>query len=177
MSATVINGQVERVVEKQGKFGAMFSLLVNGNWYGTGKTSGGVKPGDYVEFAAETNARGFTDVVKGTLKPAPAPAGKTASVAAPAASSNSYDSRQDSIVFQSSRKDALAFVGLLLTAGKLDFGKAKGADAIAVLEAYVDKFTEHFVAEAKSGEPYPSQADDKAAAEARGEIEADRIPF
>jgi hypothetical protein len=161
--STLIKGLVESVKSNEGKFGPMYSIYVNGTGYGTGKNSQGASAGDYVEFAAIQNDRGYWNVEKGTLKPTAAPAGVSAPATAPAnrpaATTNPVgDARQDSIVFQSSRKDALEFVKLLHAAGKIDFGKSKGADSIAILETHVDKFTEHFVSEAAQRKTFPAQS-------------------
>jgi hypothetical protein len=181
--STLIKGLVESVKSNEGKFGPMYSIYVNGTGYGTGKNSQGASAGDFVEFAAVQNERGYWNVEKGTLKPTSAPAGVSAPAAAPtnrpAATTNPVgDARQDSIVFQSSRKDALEFVKLLQAAGKIDFGKSKGADSIAILETYVDKFTEHFVSEAAQRKTFPAQsAKTDTAAGDSAEDPNDALPF
>jgi hypothetical protein len=57
--------------------------------------------------------------------------------------------RQNSITYQSARKDALQFVQILQEAGKIDLGKLKGAEAIEALEVYVDNYTERFYQDTK----------------------------
>ena len=69
-------------------------------------------------------------------QPAPAP------VPAPAPAPVGND-RQASIVHQSSRKDAIQFVGILLAHDCLVLGSTKGKRA-DIVEAYVDDFTRRF---------------------------------
>jgi hypothetical protein len=168
----IVAGRIDRVVERETKFGKMYSLQVAGEFYGLGKALGGVAAGDFVEFEAEKNERGYLDIKKGTIKPGTAPAAapvkavsnNTGSTTGSGQTSGYSDNRQDSIVYQSSRKDALEFVSMLREEGLIDYGKAKGADKIAILETYVDKTTEHFIAEVKQGKAFPSQGEPKAAA-------------
>ena len=67
-------------------------------------------------------------VVQPAVAPAPAPVG---------------NDRQASIVHQSSRKDAIQFVGILLAHDCLVLGSTKGKRA-DIVEAYVDDFTRRF---------------------------------
>lgn len=176
--STLIKGLVESVKSNEGKFGPMFTIYVGGVGYGTGKNSMGASSGDYVEFTATQNDRGYWNVDKGTLKPATAPAGASAPAQNKPTTAPVGDARQDSIVFQSSRKDALEFVKILQAAGKIDFGKSKGADSISILETYVDKFTEHFVAEAKQHKTFSAQGEKAAAAETKSsDDDGDELPF
>lgn len=159
----IVSGQVERVNSRDTQYGKSYSVLVEGKWYGTGKTAMGTNNGDWVAFEAEENKRGFWDVLKGTMKPAPAPAsaskpvaqGSTAIAAVPY-----VDKRQDSIIYQSSRNAAIPFVELLHTVGAIEYGKAKGAQKQAIVELYVDKYTDHFVEETNKQKAFASQESD-----------------
>lgn len=129
-----------------------YSFKVNGTRYGTYKTPPGIKQGDNISFYA-TEKGGFWNadvksisVVASDAVSVPVGAGNRVTNQA-----SSYDSRQDSITYQSARKDALTFMTLLQTTGSLDLGKAKTkASMIEVLETYVDKYTERFVEDTKN---------------------------
>lgn len=154
----IISGRVDRVVERTTKFGPFYSIQLQGTYYGLGKSANGVSDGDNVEFIATQNEKGFWDIQKGSLKPIAAPVVSDKPQPATGETKSSYtDTRQDSIVYQSSRKDAIEFVTLLVEQGMIDFGKAKGADKQAIVETYLDKFTEHFVTEVQQNKPFLSQ--------------------
>jgi hypothetical protein len=181
-----IKGQVERVVETPGKFGPMFGVYVSGTRYGSGKTSQGAMPGDWVEFSASQNAKGYWDIDKGTLKPSAAPAGATAfapsvSKAPNVVSGTTWkDDRQDSIIHQSSRKDALHFLQILMDGNLIDFGKAKNADKIDIMEAFLDKYTDHFIEEVKANKTSRASEEkpkDGASADKDGAPFDDELPF
>lgn len=178
---TKISGQVQEVTKFDGKFGPMYTLVVDGQKYGCGKTSEGAKAGDWVEFSFVTNGKGYKDVEKGTLRAIDAPQGKSAPAKAQGNSNTPYvDTRQDSIILQSSRKDALHFLEIAASKGLVDIGKAKGADALAIYELFLDKYTEHFVAECKQLKTFSSQ-DVEGNEEAVGKVgdgfDDDTIPF
>jgi hypothetical protein len=59
------------------------------------------------------------------------------------------DVRQDSIIYQSSRKDALEFMKILTDGQLIDFGNAKGAQKIELLEVYLDHYTTRFMEDVK----------------------------
>lgn len=176
--STVIRGQVERVVETPTKFGSLFGFFVDGKRYGAGKSANGVSPGDWVEFSVTQNEKGYLDIDKGSIKPVPAPSGATSpsSVKASAPTTPYVDTRQDSIVYQSSRKDALHFIQVLMDGGLVDFGKAKNADKIAILETYLDKYTEHFISEVKANKTSSLAADTVKEENVRA-LENDELPF
>ena len=109
-----------------------------------------VKVGDYVEFDAEQTADGkywnadaksFRQLEKpGPSKATPVSAPSAAPARAP------YVDRNDSIVYQSSRKDAIETVKLLQETGAIDFGKAKtNAQKVELVELYIDKYTVRYV--------------------------------
>lgn len=132
-----------------------FSFKLNNTRYGTYKTPPGVKPGDSISFYA-TEKGGYWNADVKSIVVSPSVATSDTSVHTGNGSTtrnatNSFDTRQDSITYQSARKDALVFLTLLQTAGALDLGKAKTkASMIEVLETYVDKYTERFVEDTKN---------------------------
>lgn len=186
MSA-IIRGRVDYVNESPSKFPgkpSFYRLKINGTQYGLGRNAL-PNQGDTVEFTA-TQKGDFWNIDDGTLQPVKvtrdgAIAPTSSAPVGPAAAGNSYaaqqDTRQDSIIYQSSRKDALQFVELLNTVGAIDFGKMKGADRAAVLEKYVDEFTTHFVTEVKANKASPSQAVTQKAAAATADDFEDELPF
>ena len=108
-------------------------------YYNTYKPGAAV-PGDRVTFEAEQKNE-KTWIIKGpvevlTASPAAAPVS--------AGGNLSGGARDASIQYQSSRKDALAFLELLVTAGALDISKAKQAAKVEILEAALDKYTASF---------------------------------
>lgn len=175
----IVKGAVEKVYEKETKFGPMFSALVDGTWYTLGKTANGLSNGDYVEFIAEQNARGFWDVQKGSLKPVDKPAKATAPLKGTEAPKASYnDARQTSIIYQSSRNVATELVCMMVEQGMIDFGKAKYADKQAIVEAYLDKYTMHFFEEGKKESAFASQStEDKSGDPVTKGLEDDDIGF
>lgn len=98
--------------------------------------------GGYYIIETETDSKGYEKVTKVTEAKAPA----KAAGAAPSASGGGQQSqKQDSITYQSSRKDALAFVELAIKLDALPFiastGKAAQAKRFDELQALVDKLT------------------------------------
>jgi hypothetical protein len=106
-----------------------------------------VQKGDYVEAVVEL-VNNFTEVtsVKKVNPPSTPQAGL--SLLPPATSSTGTlrgDARQDSIIYQSSRKDALSLIGLLISQDALPISVAKTAAGKAKryeeVMALVDKLT------------------------------------
>jgi hypothetical protein len=127
---------------KAGKPWTMYKGTVNGKWYSFGFTRPSVAKGEYVELTVELE-NDYEVVKSAKVVPAPTPAA-TKDATAPA-SSGGYQDRNSSIVYQSSRKDALALVDVLITqdalpvtATKTGAGKAKRFEEIMAL---VDKLT------------------------------------
>lgn len=126
-------------------------------WIGLGFDAPPFKEGDYVQLeTSEENGR--QQLVKGTVKVKknpPARGGATngskganSSDASPPASGPSNAERQASITYQSSRKDAIELVKLLLANEGLPLAAAKGkagdAKRQAEIEAAVEKYTVEF---------------------------------
>lgn len=146
-----VNGIVEYVDGPKPPHGT-YSFKLNNTRYGTYKTPPGIKPGDDISFMATEKGGYWNADVKSIAVNSSVSPSTTCTVPTVGGTrqANSYDSRQDSITYQSARKDALTFMTLLHTAGALDLGKAKTkASIIEVLETYVDKYTERFVQDTK----------------------------
>lgn len=169
-----IKGFVERVLEYPSKytdkFGkpkpSMWAMYVDNQRFGCGPT----KPpaaGTYVSFEATETEKGW-NVDGATLKQETPPSGQSPKVSTPAAAAASHsvvaDNRQDSIIYQSSRKDALEWTGYLLQHGLIDFGKAKGAQKIAIAEIFLDTYTKRFFDDCKRLSPPESSGPQRAVA-------------
>lgn len=138
----LVTGQVFRVYDKQfpGKpLTHSFKLDGDPLYYrvGTNRFPGILESGNVVEFTATQNPDGKSANVTSPVK-----AGKA--VAAPVAASGtptmSYDARNNSIAYQSSRKDAIALVDIILRekAYKLP---TKIADQLGAITDLVDHLT------------------------------------
>lgn len=148
----IVTGKVEKITSRSTKFGDYWDVYVDGRKYGTGKKKPPCSDGDYVTFEAEAKGD-FFNADPTTFKKAEAPKNVAPVTAAAGVSAKREwipeKDRQDSITYQSARKDALQFVEILAATGKLDFGKMKGAEAIDMLETYVDNYTQRFFKDTK----------------------------
>jgi hypothetical protein len=139
----------------------MHSFKVDNVNYGTKGTAPPCRQGDFVEFLAVQNAKGYMDADAKTIKvlpttsAPPAPAAEAAPTAAPAASRpvSTHVDRNDSIVYQSSRKDAIHTVEVLVASGAIDLGAKKGAAKIEIIEMHIDKLTARYIEDVKRGTP------------------------
>lgn len=157
MQISAVKGTVQQVKDKTTQYGVMYDVRVDGKWYGAGKNHPGVVAGDMVEFVAKANGN-FSNVQGGINKiegetvnvsrgtvatPAAAPA-----YVAPQKYSGGNDDRQSSIILQSSRKDALEFLQVLIAAGALPMSDSTAAKAKVsrqgALEALLDDYTARF---------------------------------
>lgn len=176
-------GLVEKVVETPSKFNdkagrpkpSFWRIRVDNTSYGMGAaTTAPCKEGDYVQFEAVQDGQ-YWNVAPGTLKPAKAPerapASETTSATAdptptkPTTGGNTWRTdperetraervaRQETISYQSARKDALEHVSLLLAAGAMDFGRAGGAQKIEIVDILVDEYTKRYYAETQQLAP------------------------
>jgi hypothetical protein len=135
--AEKVKGELK--VVKTNDYG-FYSVKIDGTWYGTGsKKDPGVVAGDIVEGEFELEKGKYKTITKAGLVKASAKAAP-AGAAGPASTGTNWAAKDDSIRYQSSRKDALAFLGL---PGVLEsiVGKAKPADKVGLVEALVDKYT------------------------------------
>jgi hypothetical protein len=175
--STKISGYVEEKIEYPAKPGnnkwgkpnePSYALKVDGIKYGGmfgRKMEPKCKNGDYVEFEAEQNGS-YWNLVANTLQPATAPAAALPPVQAePAKAAGNTKAawvpdkdRQDSIIYQSSRNAAIEFVNGLVSAQLLDFGKAKGAQKIELVEILMDEYTMRFYEDTKRLAPVPHKS-------------------
>lgn len=150
------NGIVEAVFEFPGKFGPMYSIRLEADdsKYGCKGTKPNCNEGDLVEFNWSTNNRGYPDVdlsslVVAEVNAASTPAPETANTPAASPGRQAFDRKQNVIIYQSSRKDALEFFKTALEAGFVDI-PAKGslADKWQACRIFVDELTNDFADDA-----------------------------
>lgn len=173
----LIQGVVERVQEYPSKYQdkggkpkpSVWAMVVDNTRYSLGT----VKPpaqGTSVRFEATQDAKGYWNADGSTLTTAAPQAQAYAAVASKVPTVSVTDLRQDSIIYQSSRKDSLEFVNMLLANGLIDFGKAKGAQKIEMVEIFLDNYTTRFFDDCKRLAPpehnSPVDAEPIAAAQA-----------
>jgi hypothetical protein len=144
-----VQGQVFRTSVRQfgGKDNVSIKLEdIDVYWdAGPNRWAGIAETGNVIEFeATEPQLKGKYKVGKitGPVKLAAPPPQSAAPVSA--GGNLSGGARDASIQYQSSRKDALVFLELLVTAGALDISKAKQAAKVEILEAALDKYTASF---------------------------------
>lgn len=129
-------GIVEDVRAYDTKFGKMYSVILEGESYGTGKEPPKVNAGDQVEFEFSYNGKYRNIDMKSGIKVtgrAPAQGHKTA------AASLRNDDRQTIISKQAALNSALAFVDMLLKAEAVPgiTKTAKAEQKYGILEALV----------------------------------------
>ena len=142
--SNVVTGVVESASDKDFGNGPVYSLKVNGTWYSFGFNQPSCARGDNVSFDTKTNGK-YTNGVAASLE-----INSSGSSPSSSSSTSSGDNTvQNSIIYQSSRKDAIHFleVAASLEAVKLP---AKAADKLSVLEEMLDYYTLRFAWEAKS---------------------------
>jgi len=172
---TAVVGFVEKVTEYPSKFkgkDSAWAAIVDNVRYSFGFSRWQpVKEGEYVGFEASQDAKGYWVADLSTIKKEQAPAKQTGSSSQRAAASSGVapagDLRQDSIIYQSQGTRAVAFVDMLLRNSLVDFGKAKGAQKIELVEVYVDHYTKRFFDDVKRLAPpeHESPVDAEAPAE------------
>lgn len=167
----ILQGHVKKTSTKEGKGKrgpwTLYSFILeldNGQesgWVSAGFDQPPFAEGSYGSLDTEATDRG-PRYIAGSWKALDAP--KRAAPATPAtpetsatapATKGHYVDRNDSIVYQSSRKDALAMVGLLLEHDALPLAaagaKANTAKRFDEIKAYVDKFTVEFYGDVQTG--------------------------
>jgi hypothetical protein len=137
-----VTGVVSRTYEKDFGDGTMsysFKLQGSEQWYRLGKKPNPlVVQGAFIAF--QTVQKGNNLMVNSVVAAAGSSNKAEAGLAGNAAAGGFGASRDASIHYQSSRKDALALVTLALANGAVSLGKTE-AKKLALLEAMVDKFT------------------------------------
>ena len=145
------NGFVENVYanptqwkNKDGSTKMMYAMVVDGVRYSTKNKDVTHLKDCYVSFEATQNGdywnadpESIKRIEPAKQETSPAKAKMTGGSSTTSASND----RQDSIIYQSSRKDAIEMVNAMLAAGLIDFGKAKGAQKMELYEVYVDHYT------------------------------------
>lgn len=182
---TTISGRVEKIYSKEykpGKF--MYSIVVNGTFYGVGGRKPSVAEGDNVQFVATQNGKFWN--VDGNVEVLSQGTTPRSSASAPAASPVANDRqlfeerKQDAIALQAARNTALTAAGLLIGNGAIKL-PAKPADIGDVVLALVDDLTARYYAEVRGiyeGKGYSPHSEDKAsAAPATSSDQDDDIPF
>lgn len=133
-------GIVETVIQNKGGF---YAVKLPDAWYGTGmKVDPGLKQGDMIKFEYTTNGA-FRNMVKNTLTKLPNDAPKAGNAQPKAAWVPDAD-RQKSIIFQSSRKDAIEVAKLALSQNAVAL-PGKKADQMDALLALIDEITVRYV--------------------------------
>lgn len=114
-----VKGRVDDVYSYDTSYGTMYGMVVDGQKYGLGKTKPRASAGDYVSFAYTTKGN-FKNVDTKTFTveagtPTPATPSENPS---PSNSGTGYssDTRQNSIVRQSSLEYAIRFLSVLVAA-------------------------------------------------------------
>jgi hypothetical protein len=150
------NGVVSKILDNNWGNKVLYTIMLDGDptYYGCGEDNPrahGAQEGGTVSFEWKENAKGKAVVTKGSVvasndAPAQAEAAPvpSASNAAPAA-----DYRQKSIIFQSSRKDAIELVSLALNLGAVALPKTV-AKQFEFIESLVDAKTNQFFDDAVS---------------------------
>lgn len=136
-----MQGYLNKIATKQGmgKRGpyTMYNVEIDGTWYGHGFDKPNASEGTYVEF----------DVVqKGQYKNAEnirAAVSKPSNAASPAQTSIPVNSRDVSIQYQSSRKDAIQMLDVLIKNGLVSL-PAKKAEQYDAAMALLDELTAQF---------------------------------
>ena len=173
-----VTGVIQQINEKSVAGGKKaYDIVVAGQTYGYGLYPPKAKEGDYVKFDVD-ESRGYKNVARNSLKVStnkpPAEAVAEAQASAPKQNSvgGSVDSRQDSILRQSSLNYAIQYLGVLAQAGALAVPATKGKQ-----QEYVDtlrkKYTQEFY-EANSGLAYKDISPNQTEAAGGGE---DETPF
>lgn len=133
-------GIVETVIKNKGGF---YAIKLPDAWYGTGeKSDPGLRQGDMIKFEYAMNGA-FRNIVKNTLTKLPNDAPKAGN-AQPKSNWVPDADRQKSIIFQSSRKDAIEVAKLALAQGAVSL-PAKKADQMGALMALIDEITARYV--------------------------------
>jgi hypothetical protein len=145
---SVIEGYLEETDSKSGvgKRGpwTLYKGKVNGTWYSFGFNKPPVAKGDYGSFVT-AEEKGYQVIKSATKMDAPAQPAPSASPRGDIGHLSATGDRNNSIVYQSSRKDALALVALLITQNALPVSEAKTKAGTAKryeeIMALVDKLT------------------------------------
>lgn len=142
-------GVVEKLYANQTKVGTTYAFIVDGQRYGTYKTKPACSEGDYISFDAEKKGD-FWNADPKSIKKAEGGPVKAAPTQASPSYATKQDDRQDSIIYQSSRKDALQFLDIAVAAGVVDLGTKTAGKKIEALNLFVDKQTQRYFEDVKN---------------------------
>lgn len=143
-----VSGRVEKVYSKEFKPGKwMYSLVVNGTFYGVGSRKPQAVEGDIVSFEASQNGK-FWNAENVQITGNAGTAQSSGSAPAPASNDRQTfeERKQTAIALQSARNTSIAAVGLLLQNGGVKL-PAKQADVADVVLALVDELTSRYFEE------------------------------
>lgn len=126
-----------------------YSAKIDDTWYGLGtkKAPEGIVTGDTVEGEFELEKGKYKTITKAGLKKAAGPqyapnADKPADSVTKVGTD--WAAKDASIRYQSSRKDALAFLALPGVLEAVGVAKAKPADKLGIIESTLDRYTATF---------------------------------
>lgn len=139
---------MQGTVNKVNFNGKAYSAEVDGSWYGAGFNEPQFSEGDVIEFQVEQ--RGKFKNLQGAKTIGSASTGTTA---APKAKAGAVDpqvwiDKDTSILYQSCRKDAINFVGVLL-ANQAVAVPAKKSDQADAIQALVEDYSAQFFVRTK----------------------------
>lgn len=155
--STSITGKVEKAYKNDNGYG---SILIGGNWYGTGKEVRTDLEGASVSFeAVSKDFKGKTFYnVQGPI----ATTAAAAPAAAPAASGGARTSRDEVqilIMRQNAHSTAASIVSAALAAEAIPLPKAKNAQLDAIL-GFVDSTADHVFGRITEGTAFEAADDD-----------------
>lgn len=121
MSNLQAQGFVQRITDRDGQYGKMYSIQVDGNWYSVGKYPPKVAVGDYIELEYKLNGnyrngdyKSIRKASSGSAATAPQQGSSGSVSAAPY-----VDKRQDTISTQWAINAAIQYVNILTSADAL----------------------------------------------------------
>ncbi len=136
-----VNGVLK--VVKKNDYG-FYSVKIDDTWYGTGsKKEPSVVTGDTVEGEFFLEKEKYKTITKDGLKKVSASSG-AAPAAATTGGGTDWAAKDASIRYQSARKDALTLAGIPGVLSAVGLDKAKPADKMGIIEAFVDKKTAEY---------------------------------
>lgn len=177
-----VTGVVQAVEARETSIGTMYNLKVNGESYGYGKYAPKAKAGDTVTFGVTYRGK-YANVDTKNFQVTPG-TGAPPSVSAPSkgngGAKDDYWERKEAtdvarqiiISKQSALNSALAFVGLMQTAGALPPAPAKARDGAKVLEGLVEYYRDVFYKQA-TGADFDSTANSTKTTTVAGVDDAD----
>lgn len=143
----IVNKKTEKFFPANGKMreATLYGLALRNvdGFFGLGKAPvTSFNEGDYIEFEANEKRAVDVNSIRVTKPTAPT----TATVSGVSAAKQAFgkeDNRQKSIVLQSSRKDAIELLKVMVSAGAIELPKTKDKAQTAIL-AYVEEYTDRF---------------------------------